>query len=87
MAWLLPLLLSVADLVTEAAYCHGSPSPDAKPNLFPIITAEPKLVKSVKNGRLYDAGLFDVVHLYGTPYEMGAAHAALKGEEVSHLSF
>lgn len=45
------------------------PDPGAKQNLNPIYTAEPKFIKSVRNGKLYRAGegedAFDIVHLYG----------------------
>jgi hypothetical protein len=81
----LSLFLAIASLcsVSLAAFCHGKPDPNAKPNLFPINTDAPVFVKSVKNGHLYEATMGDrklpIVHLYGTPYEMGVAQATLMG--------
>ncbi|XP_045191450.2 protein dcd1B-like [Mercenaria mercenaria] len=68
-----------------AAYCHGKPDPNAQQNLNPIFHGEPRFVRQVKNGKLYVAGeaqdAFNVVHLWGTPYEMGYAHGSLAKEE------
>jgi len=63
-------LVAVAGVcVTEAAECHGKPSPDAKPNLNPIQTSPPVFVKSTKNGKLYTVGtgddLIHLVHVWG----------------------
>lgn len=79
----LALLVALLALATigRAAYCHGAPSPGAQPNLLPIETAEPVLVNSTANGKLYQVGsgedLFHVLHMFGTPYEMGYAHGTL----------
>jgi len=40
-----------------AAYCRGSPNPDAPSNVNPIRTAPPKFIREVTNGRLYEAEL------------------------------
>ena len=65
------------------------PSPDAKPNLFPIQDANLTLVKQIKNAKLYLAGAGDeqiyVVHLWGTPYEMGYAHGTLIKDGLSKM--
>ena len=67
-------MLSLALVVASSlsAYCGGRPDPNAKANLFPIDTSEPRFVKSVKNGHAYTAGPpgaeFRVMHLYGSAY-------------------
>lgn len=59
------------------------PSPDAKQNLYPVNTAPPKPYAEVKNGKAFQAGEegfeFWIIHLYGTPYEMGYAQGAVLG--------
>jgi len=71
----------------EAAYCHGKPNPGASPNLLGIVDglAQLKFIRSVKNGKLYrlgaGKGAVNVVHIYGSPYEMGFAHGALLKDE------
>jgi exportin-7 len=64
-----------------SAFCHGKPDPRAKPNLNPVQSDPPKFLKSVKNGKLYSAGngddLIHIVHVWGSPYEMGYAHGEL----------
>lgn len=67
---------------TKAAYCSGKPDPNAKQNLNPIYTASPTKIKSVVNGHLYTIGQpadnqFYIVHVWGTPYDMGKAHGQL----------
>ena len=65
----------------SAAECNGKPDPNALPNLNPILTAPHTFVRSVPNASLYTVGSGDdtinVVHLWGTPYEMGLAHGTL----------
>lgn len=49
--------------------------------MFPIATSDPVFVREVPNGKLFNAGLpgfnFSVVHLYGTPYQMGYSMGSL----------
>jgi isopenicillin-N N-acyltransferase like protein len=70
--------------VADAAECHGAPKPDAQPNLNPIIVGTQSFVRQVKNAKLYVVGSGDdeinVVHLWGSPYEMGYAHGTLMRE-------
>jgi len=72
-----------------AAECNGKPSPSAKPNLNAIITNEPVFVRSVKNAKLYYVGTGDdkinLVHLWGSPYEMGFAHGQLVKKDMIGL--
>lgn len=73
---------------THGAYCHGSPSPTAKPNLNPIQTSL-RTVRSVRNGVLQVAGDADdaisVVHLWGSARERGLAHGELMRDAVAAL--
>lgn len=80
------LLLGAFAALASAEYCHGKPDPNAKPNLYPIYTNPPTHVKSVPNGHLYSVGdeisNFSIVHLYGTPYQMGYAQGKLHGPRI-----
>eukprot|EP01128_Nolandella_sp_AFSM9_P000744 TRINITY_DN10873_c0_g1_i1.p1 TRINITY_DN10873_c0_g1~~TRINITY_DN10873_c0_g1_i1.p1 ORF type:complete len:468 (+),score=109.36 TRINITY_DN10873_c0_g1_i1:23-1405(+) len=88
--FLLVTLLSVSP--TQGAFCHADhkgPPVLGSPNTFPINDGVKmsKLVASTPNGKLYavsvpnnnatTAGTFHIAHLYGTPYQMGFAQAAL----------
>jgi len=60
------------------------PNPNALQNLNPIITSDPVFVREIKgqyNAKLYTVGSGDeqiyIVHLWGTPYQMGYAHGLL----------
>ncbi len=80
--WLAAALLSLA-APALAGYgpCTGGPGPDAQPNLNPIFSAPPVLVNVSTYGKLYTAGdaedAFHILHVYGTPYQMGYAHGSL----------
>ena len=74
---------------SNAAYCHGKPQPDAKPNLNPIFTSDPVFAREVKNAKLYTVGDGDdkisVVHLWGSPYERGFAHGTIMKQDVQNM--
>eukprot|EP00038_Savillea_parva_P029587 m.72054 g.72054 ORF g.72054 m.72054 type:complete len:452 (-) comp8758_c0_seq1:77-1432(-) len=74
---------------TMAAECHSKPDPNAKGNFNPIWTGTPRFVREVHNAKLYQVGsgdsVIDVVHLWGTPYEMGKAHAEIANASVAAL--
>lgn len=74
---------------TDAAYCDGSPSPNAKQNLYPIDLAAPKLNRTAANGTAYIAGQpgfeFWVAHIYGDGYSLGYAHGSLFKAELPAL--
>lgn len=74
---------------SDAAYCHGQPDPNAPPNLNPIFSLPPVFVDSTKNGKLYVAGQKEdqifLLHVWGTPYEMGFAHGTLLKKELQTL--
>ena len=61
-----------------APRCHGTN------NTVPLNEQDPVLIRSVPNGKLYLAGqgndTFEVMHLWGTPYEMGYAQGQLRAE-------
>jgi hypothetical protein len=63
------------------AYCSGAPDAGERTNNFPIYDAPLRFVRSVKNAMLFEAGppnaTFPVVHLWGTPYEVGYAQGEL----------
>ena len=65
---------------------------------FPLLTPpslffslkEPTLVKSVKNAELFninhgDGKTLRILHVYGTPYEMGKAQAEIFGQEIVEM--
>ena len=73
----------------KAAYCSGSPAPGERESAFPIYDQPAEtltFVKAVPNAILYEAGppnaTFPVVHLYGSPYEVGFAQGTLMKETV-----
>ncbi|XP_072044139.1 protein dcd1A-like [Amphiura filiformis] len=82
-------LLVLLALAVVATVCSGKPDPNAKPNENPIQTAAPVFVKQAANGKLYTAGQGDdkfyLLHVWGTPYEMGFAHGTLLKEEATDL--
>jgi exportin-7 len=63
------------------------PSPTAKPNNNPIYVDPPSFVKSVPNGKLFTVGIgedeINIVHVWGTPYEMGYAQGELMKDVAS----
>jgi len=67
---------------SHAAYCNGKPNPNAQMNTNPIFMGEPVYIKSVKNGHLYQVNtgtnMVPIVHVYGTPQEMGYAQGLLR---------
>eukprot|EP00753_Platysulcus_tardus_P002872 PLAT11979.1.p2 GENE.PLAT11979.1~~PLAT11979.1.p2 ORF type:complete len:455 (+),score=216.96 PLAT11979.1:31-1365(+) len=92
---LLLLVLLAAPLVT--AWDWETPLPEApegtecrgKPNTIPAWDGELTFVKATKNGKLYHAGdgedRLSVVHVYGTPYEMGYAQGELLHAEINSM--
>jgi len=81
------VFLSVSCLISlfsfsscQLSYCKG------KPNNSPIITGAPVFVKQVANGKLYKIGKGDetisLVHVWGTPFEMGVAEGILLKEQI-----
>eukprot|EP01102_Stenamoeba_stenopodia_P020893 TRINITY_DN8296_c0_g1_i1.p1 TRINITY_DN8296_c0_g1~~TRINITY_DN8296_c0_g1_i1.p1 ORF type:complete len:480 (-),score=84.84 TRINITY_DN8296_c0_g1_i1:72-1430(-) len=73
-----------------SAYCHGVPDPNAQPNMNPIFTDAPVFVASVPNGTLYTIGpagpsQIQIVHVWGSPYDMGYAHGLLMKDKCQGL--
>jgi hypothetical protein len=81
----------IGSQVTEAAYCNGSPDAGERTNDFPIYDEDLRYVKSVKNAMLFEAGppnaTFPVVHLWGTPYEVGFAQGELIGPMIKDFVY
>lgn len=75
--------ISLGWKVTEGAYCNGSPDAGERTNDFPIYDENLRFIRSVKNAMLFEAGppnaTFPLVHLWGTPYEVGFAQGELIG--------
>jgi len=77
---LLILSIIIVSLVgSYAAYCNGKPGP-IHTNTKPIWDGEPRLIREVKNGKLYVIGdpawnnTMYLLHLYGSNmYEFGEA--------------
>jgi hypothetical protein len=74
---------------TRGAFCSGSPKSGDSVNNNKISDSSLKREKSVLNGVLYTAGpdnaRFNIVHVYGTPYEMGYAQGELVGDIISQF--
>ncbi len=70
-------------LCVSWAVCWGL---DIVTNTSPIVDSPPVLVAEVHNGRLELAGsgedAIHILHLWGTPYEMGVAHGQLLKQQV-----
>jgi hypothetical protein len=83
---LLVVLVAVVSMAMATAVpknCKG------RPNLQPIYTNPPQLVRTVPNGKLYVVSDVNpplrVVHLYGTPYQMGYAQGLLLQDEITKV--
>lgn len=66
------------------------PTCKGTPNLIPIHDSPPRFVRSVPNGKLYITGAgndtFQIVHLWGTPYEKGFAQGRLMQSEMKMVA-
>ena len=67
-----------------------APDPHAKPNIHPIYEIDPVQLNTTKNGKLYLAGNVSgtnvhLIHVYGTPYEMGYAIGTLLKEQLTNF--
>lgn len=78
--FLVVILFLLPPAAVRAAECNGKGLP-GPPNTNPINTDPPKLINSVPNGKLYSVGrgddAIDLLHVYGTPFEMGEAQGRL----------
>jgi len=78
---LVTILVLIFSLLQESyqTHCNSHPLPAGNSNSAPIWDDEPVLIKTVKNGKLYQVGnkaynnTIDLLHVYGTMYEMGEA--------------
>lgn len=85
------LVIAVQMKLSTAAYCSGSPDPGERTNDFPIYDSkELRFVRSAKNAMLFEAGpenaSFPVLHVWGSPYEMGVAQGTILKEEVRRFA-
>ena len=68
---------------------YMQPKPGASPNPNPVHVGDPTLERSTKNGKAFKAGPegyeFWLLHVYGSPYEMGYAHGSMMKSEVQTL--
>ena len=78
---LLTVLASCFFHTAQSAYCSGSPDPGERTNDYPIYDMKPRHIRSIKNAMLFEAGplnaSFPLVHVWGTPYEVGYAQGTL----------
>jgi len=89
------ILITLISLYLEqvsSAYCNGSPDDGERTNGFPIFDAkEMTFIKSVDNAMLFEAGpqnaTFPVVHLWGSPYELGFAQGTLLKKEMNQFIY
>jgi len=79
------VLLAILN-VSFGAYCNGNPAAGERVNSLPIVDERLKFRGQIKNAMHFQAGpanaIFDVVHVWGTPYEMGFAQGTLMKKEV-----
>jgi len=77
------LFIYIFSLVAAQQSCSGTPNNNG------YSTSEPTFNKSVAHGKLYYQDSVQpairVIHVYGTPYEMGYAHGQLLKEDISGL--
>eukprot|EP00162_Nutomonas_longa_P009975 comp19618_c0_seq1/m.37544 comp19618_c0_seq1/g.37544 ORF comp19618_c0_seq1/g.37544 comp19618_c0_seq1/m.37544 type:complete len:431 (+) comp19618_c0_seq1:2-1294(+) len=75
--------LSVFVAASAGYSCKGTP------NTATPLPASPVLLQSVPNGKKYSAGsqnnTYNLVHVWGTPFERGKAHGQLLKEEIRNL--
>lgn len=73
----------------KSAYCNGSPDDGERTNEYPIYDGDLTLKKQVKNAMWFEAGpsntSFPVVHLWGSPYEIGFAQGTLMKETIKEF--
>lgn len=85
-------ILLVSCLITMGVATAAAPPPprcSGHVSQYPAFTGKPTFVKTVDNGKRFLGGTtndtFHVVHLWGTPYEMGLAHGQLFQREFQQL--
>jgi hypothetical protein len=83
------LIAATALSAAQAAYCNGSPAAGTRTNENPIFDGMEamRFVRKAKNAVLFETGpenaTFKVVHLYGSPYELGFAQGTILKREVN----
>lgn len=83
------VLILATFAIVDGAYCHGSPAAGERTNEFPIYDKPLRFVRSVKNAMLFEGGplnaSFPVVHVWGSPYEIGFAQGTLMKREITEF--
>ncbi|CAF1197917.1 unnamed protein product [Adineta ricciae] len=96
--WFTFLVLSIVKTSSAArgfsfenlgSFCKND-TPQGTPNLLPIETGAPRLIRNVENGSLYQIGVGDdqtwLVHLWGkNGYDYGFAYGTLLGEQIAQF--
>ena len=89
--FLVLLALIAGPTLTMAAYCHGSPDAGERTNDYPIWDRDLRHIRSVKNAMLFEAGplnaSFPIVHVWGTPYEIGFAQGTLMKDKIKEFVY
>lgn len=79
------LALSFLFFIGLSTHCHGRPG-QYYVNEQPVWTSQPTLLRTHKNGKLYEIGegttKMKLIHVYGNMYEMGFAHGYLLKDEL-----
>jgi hypothetical protein len=86
------VLLLINTQKSLSAYCNGSPQPGEFTNDNVILDTDLEFVKSIKNAKLFKGGPsdgteFNVLHLWGTPYEMGFAQGSIIKNQIREFVY
>lgn len=85
---LITALAAVAGLPSDPTLPPSQWNCKGTPNQFPALTTAPTFVRQVPNGKLFQVGnenvdpAINVLHLWGTPYQMGYAAGQLMRTEL-----
>lgn len=86
------VILSSYIFLVDSAFCTSEPDAGERTSDYEILDgmADLKLINSVENGKLFEAGpsnaRFPIVHVYGTHYEMGYAEGLLVKEDLKKFA-
>jgi hypothetical protein len=96
------LLLLIALFVVETSFAHKFPfknigafckddTPQGDPNMLPIESGPPRLIRTVENGSLYQVGVGEdqswLVHVWGmTGYDYGFAYGSLLSQQINEFA-
>jgi hypothetical protein len=73
----------------QAAFCSSSPDEGDRVSAYPILdeaTASGTFLRSVENAAVYESGpdnaRFNIVHVWGNPYEQGYAQGVIMKDDL-----